>query len=110
MFSGIELTDEYRKAIAKIPNAELKELIGDTDSVTHVIVCDATKSSKIRRTGKLMAALCSNKCKHVLGIEWVIASGENSKRMDEADYTIDNKKYVGERASRENDKEKRRGE
>jgi len=100
MFAGIELTDQLKVAVRKIPNAEIVVNVKDASKATHVIA--ASKDlEKMKRTAKLMAALCSSKCKYVLGVEWVEDSGKNSRRMDESNYTLDNKKYDKIRAASE---------
>ena len=67
-----------------IPGAKLIEHIRDAHTATHIIVTDGT--TDIRRTCKLMIALCRSR--RLLTLNWFIDSSKQNKALDIASYRI----------------------
>ena len=77
--------------VKKVPNAVLIENARSAKKATHVIVC--SKNITIRRTPKLLIALCSSSAPHFLGIEWLEASAQAKAALPVDDFLISTKAY-----------------
>ena len=77
--------------VKKVPNAVLIENARSAKNATHIIVC--SKSIAIRRTPKLLIALCSSSAAHFLGIEWLEASAQAKAALPVDDFLISNRAY-----------------
>jgi hypothetical protein len=74
--------------VQAIPGAMLIEDITDAYTATHVIATDGT--SDIRRTSKLMIAMC--RTPNIITLDWLIQSAEAQKPLECTRFRILNKK------------------
>jgi hypothetical protein len=70
--------------VRAIPGAKLIEHIRDAYTATHIIATDGT--TDIRRTCKLMIAICRSH--RIVTLDWLIDSSKQGKALDIAPYRI----------------------
>jgi hypothetical protein len=80
-----------RDQVKKIPNAALIENTRNAKNATHVIVC--SKTVPIRRTPKLLIALCSHSASHFLGYEWLDDSIAAAAAVPVSEFLVTHRKF-----------------